>query len=552
MGLWNRSVLLEVDQNIANLNQSILIVDQKLALNRLPIAAGATFDSHAEEHNPTCLENTRVDLLSRVSNWARDPLAKPVFWLNGAAGTGKSTISRTLCRSFVKTGCLGGSFFFKTGEADRGSLSKFFTTIAAQLVEMHAAIAHHVKDIIDTNPNISEKTVREQFEKLIVQPLLKNSSKTQGPALVLIIDALDECKRDADINLIITLFSRAKDLQGLLRIFVTSRPELPIRLGFGDFEGTHQALILQNIPRPVIDHDISVFLEQELAKLRTNYNKSVPGDRQLPCDWPGKGTVRILVEMATPLFIVAATVCRFLSDRRWNPDDRLNDVLQLRTKSLESQLDATYLPVLEKLVDGLYARQRDNVLERFRNIIGSIVVLATPLSVSALEGILNIPKTTIDGQLDLLHSVLSIPQSPRSPVRLLHLSFRDFLLDPEKKGNIFWVDETLAHARMATHCLRILGEFLREDICGLKSLGLEGSTIDSREVDEHIPAEVQYACLYWVFHLKGARSHIGNYNRAYEFLKLHLLHWIEALSLIRRAPESISIINSLQTLLRVS
>ncbi|KAH7230893.1 vegetative incompatibility protein HET-E-1, partial [Fusarium tricinctum] len=49
---------LEVDQT------SILLdVDHKIALNTLPIAKGASFDSHAEEHNPTCLPNTREELL---------------------------------------------------------------------------------------------------------------------------------------------------------------------------------------------------------------------------------------------------------------------------------------------------------------------------------------------------------------------------------------------------------------------------------------------------------------------------------------------------------
>ncbi|KAH7120709.1 vegetative incompatibility protein HET-E-1 [Dactylonectria macrodidyma] len=46
---------LQVDQT-----SIILDIDQRTALDRLPIAEGAFFDSHAEEHNPTCLPNTRV------------------------------------------------------------------------------------------------------------------------------------------------------------------------------------------------------------------------------------------------------------------------------------------------------------------------------------------------------------------------------------------------------------------------------------------------------------------------------------------------------------
>ncbi|KAH7111933.1 hypothetical protein B0J13DRAFT_270141 [Dactylonectria estremocensis] len=86
-------------------------------------------------------------------------------------GMGKSTISRTVAQSFASSGCLGASFFFKRGEADRGSLAKFFTTLAAQMAEREPAIAPHIKADIDVDSHIAEKVVREQFEKLIMQPL---------------------------------------------------------------------------------------------------------------------------------------------------------------------------------------------------------------------------------------------------------------------------------------------------------------------------------------------------------------------------------------------
>lgn len=91
----------------------ILDVDLKTTLSKLPIAEGAAFDSHAEEHNPTCHPNTRVELLEKIDRWIRDPTAKTNFWLNGMAGTGKSTISRTVAGSALANGCLGASFFFK-------------------------------------------------------------------------------------------------------------------------------------------------------------------------------------------------------------------------------------------------------------------------------------------------------------------------------------------------------------------------------------------------------------------------------------------------------
>lgn len=82
-----------------------------ILLTKLPVAHGASFDSHAREHNPVCLPNTRTDLLREITERAKNHDTKAVYWLNGMAGTGKSTISRTLANTFAKRGSLGASFF---------------------------------------------------------------------------------------------------------------------------------------------------------------------------------------------------------------------------------------------------------------------------------------------------------------------------------------------------------------------------------------------------------------------------------------------------------
>src|SRR6478735_2455317 len=108
-------------------------VDDRTTLNQLPLAHGASFDSKAEEHNSRCLPDTRQELLEDIDSWIDDPKSKTIFWLNGKAGTGKSTISRTVAWSRSKQGDLGASFFFKRGEVDRGNLAKFVPTVARRL-----------------------------------------------------------------------------------------------------------------------------------------------------------------------------------------------------------------------------------------------------------------------------------------------------------------------------------------------------------------------------------------------------------------------------------
>jgi hypothetical protein len=92
---------------------------------RLPVATGAAFNSYQDELDARCNPDTRVELLQDIYKWFEDVNGECIFWLNGMAGTGKSTVSRTVAQMFADRGQLGASFF-KRGERDRGNARFFF------------------------------------------------------------------------------------------------------------------------------------------------------------------------------------------------------------------------------------------------------------------------------------------------------------------------------------------------------------------------------------------------------------------------------------------
>ncbi|RKL05933.1 Vegetative incompatibility protein HET-E-1 [Fusarium oxysporum] len=530
-------------------------VDDRITLKQLPVAHGASFDSKAEEHNPICLPDTREELLKEIDRWIEDSESKIIFWLNGMAGTGKSTISRTVARSRSERGDLCGSFFFKRGEMDRGNLNKLMPTLAHQLASSVPGVAFFVKKTLDANPTIIGKTVKEQFEKLVLEPLSEAVAigKAASSSVVMVIDALDECDQEADIKLLINIFSRARTLLPQLRVFLTSRPELPIRLGFSEVQGSYQDLVLHEIPEQIVEHDIIVFLNAEFEKIRHDFNMTVCDERKLQLDWPGRPIIQSLAQMAVPLFIFAATVCRFVGDsRRRNPRARLQTVLDQGRGSHGSQLEQTYARILRSQIVDLPKEEREEVIEDFKVVVGSIVTLANPLSVAALSRLIDILPDTADERLDALHSVLSIPLERTLPVRLLHLSFRDYLVDSKNKERIeFWVDEKLAHRRLAENCLRIMRSGLRKNICSLSFPGMQRSAVNNRQLEERVPPELQYACIYWVHHQTKADLQPNDVDDVYDFLIIHFLHWLEVLSLIGRMTESIGLLEELQSIVDV-
>ncbi|KAL6901147.1 vegetative incompatibility protein HET-E-1 [Trichoderma evansii] len=522
----------------------------------IPTANDAAFDSRAEEHNARCHPDTRIALLNQMQAWIDDADGDCIFWLNGVAGTGKSTISRTIACRFKEQGLLGASFFFKRGERDRGDAALFFTTIADQLVSKEPRMLPFVREAIESDPRIATKALKEQFEKLILQPLAQiHRGVERRQTVAIVIDALDECENDNDIKLIIYLFSQMGVLPfAQFRVLITSRPDLPIRLGFQGIKSKYQHVALHQLPEQVLEHDISVFLKHELARIRDDYNIGTFDVLQLPLDWPSDNDMETLVHMAVPLFIFAATVCRFLNHRTSNPADQLRKVLGCRSShdSGFDQLDSTYLPVLNQLVAGRTDEERSHLLSEFRGIVGPVVLLAEPLSALSLSYLLNTPLRSIAGIVNNLHAILDVPSKAESPIKLFHLSFRDYLVDFDKRGsNPFWIDEVETHKIIAANCLELLSSkaHLKRDICSLGKPGIARTDVDAATINKHLPAVVRYACLYWVHHLKRSGSRIMDGGQAHLFLKSHLLHWLEALSFVGKVSESIIMIKTLHELL---
>lgn len=539
----------------------VLDIHHKIDLLKLPTAKGAAFNSQANELLPKCHPETRLDALADIDRWIEDPSTKCIFWLNGMAGTGKSTISRTLAARVSQRHTPMASFFFKKGEDDRGRADLFFTTIANQLVQQLPCITSAIREVIDADPAISDKTKTEQFKKLILNPLEKCRDSSNNPETVLVVvDALYECDQEEDAAALIQLFSRAKEVTSTrLRFFVTSRPELPIRLSFTDISGSYNDMVLHKISRSAIEKDISTFFRFQLAQIRDRFNKAIPSNStgRLSLAWPSSNSIQQLVEMAVPLFIFASTACRFIGDLECgDPEEQLAKILEYRNAHTFSQLHMTYLPVLSRLhfkrVDsGLVIRsedERSEIVAWFREIVGAIVVLIDPLNTISLARLLGTTQRRVDSKLSGLHSVLHIPPDPSDPVKLLHLSFRDFLLDSaNRNANQFWVDEQDTHAKLAAQCLQLLSTDgnLRRDICDLQLPGNLRTELDSKTIDEQLQPEVQYACLHWVSHVMGSNRLIRDKDQVHCFLTHHLLHWLEALSLLGCVRRSVSMVEDL-------
>ena len=477
--------------------------------------------------------------------WADGHDERCIFWLNGMAGTGKSTIARTVARKYHDQKRLGASFFFSRGGGDVSHAGKFFTSIAAQLANKSSSLKRYLCEAIAEHSDIASQTLRDQWHQLVLRPLSKLEADLLPLPLILVIDALDECEGEDDIRGILQLLADARTLRTVrMRIFMTSRPEIPIRHGFYQIPETeHQDFVLHNIPPSIIDHDITIFLKHYLGIIRREGGLAV--------GWPGDQIIARLVQSAGGLFIWVATACRFVHDGRQFAESRLSLILQGNASAApEEKLNEIYIAILTHCIGDKYKDyEREELYKMLNAALGTIVILFSSLSAVSLARLLHIPKNDINQTLEDLHSILEVPKDQSQPIRLHHPSFRDFLLDKRRcRDPHFWVDEKKAHGALAGCCLWVMFNSLRRDICGLHAPGVLVSKVDSNRIQQCLPLELQYACLYWVQHLQRSRARLFDNDPVHRFLQKHLLHWLEALSLIGKASDSIHMVTALLTM----
>ena len=465
------------------------------------------------------------------------------------AGSGKSTVARTAARRFLDQKPLGASFFFSKGAGDLGHATKFVTTLAWQLANLSPVLRSHIVQAITEHGDIDQQGLRNQWKELIIQPFLKLGG--QCPGSILVIDALDECDHEESVKLILQLFVEATNVVGeKLKIFVTSRPDIPIRLGFRDMpEIIHQDLRLHDVPRSVVEHDIGVYVKDELRGV-----KAAQG-------WPDDESIRQLVQKSDCLFIYAATACRFIKDPDWPPEERLELILQgdVVSELPTAELDNIYTGILKhSVVKNRQGSEKLRLGQRFRKVVGAVVVIFDVLSANTLANLLSISIENVNLTFNSLHSVLNIPKDQNVPVRLLHPSFRDFLLAHTRCQDMqFWVDSETAHKNLVENCLQLLFQTLKRDTCGLRIPGTLTREVESDVINSHISKETQYACRYWVEHLKrlgpAQQLEVGLHDNGqiHRFFQNHFLHWIETLSLIRQTSEVVLMITDLESMLKV-
>jgi hypothetical protein len=460
--------------------------------------------------------------------WVDDPQDRHVFWLNGLAGTGKSTIAQTFSEMVAKTETLGASFFCSRDYLDRSELKNIFPTLAYQLACRYPAFRRHIIRVIKKDPSVASNSLISQLEDLIVRPLA--SSKI---SCVIVVDALDECIDDQPASAILSVLGRHVKQLLSAKFFITGRPEPRIRTGFRLplLEPLTQIFRLHEVKLSTVDEDIRLYLQEKLtavSKRRSDLDLSDP--------WPCDEDLTALTKKASGLFIFASTLVRFIESEHHEPNERLQLIIAQSDSTVNegrAGIDSLYTQIL---THAFLDVDEHLVFTNLRRVLGAVVVAFNPLSRVQIAGILGVNPSLITRSLRHLHSVLLVPNEDSKEIRVFHKSFPDFLQDPDRCSDPkFFIDSPTHHGDIAFDCLELLKK-LKPNPCDLPDFVANQEVVNLPELlEDKVGSATRYACSHWAMHVRSSpiTSH-RLISSATTFFKRNAIPWIEVMSLENR------------------
>ncbi|KAF8344502.1 hypothetical protein F5887DRAFT_970239, partial [Amanita rubescens] len=382
------------------------------------IADAAMHDSPARYPPPRCHPRTREKVLEVISDWIADSNSRQhIMWLNGPAGAGKSAIAQTVAEHY-KDSLLAASFFFLRNTPYRGVANHLFTTLAWQLGTSIPETLPYIELALKTDRLLYTKPITTQFDYLVVKVfdnLRRDNPKLRPKKFLVVIDGVDECATERDQELLLVLIAKALVRTSIpLRFLICSRPEAHINEMFNrrDMKSITRTVVLDEAFGP--SDDIRKYLKDELFSIFRKHGIS-----------PLLSYTDIveLALRASGQFIYASTIIKFIGDDDYNPKERLDIILKLRsadTSSPYDQLDRVYIQILSQQLD-----------VRFLRDVFVLVISLGGTDFNFIRRRLRMSEENLQRKLRTMHSLLQIKDSH---ITVYHQSLRDFLQDKKRAG----------------------------------------------------------------------------------------------------------------------
>ena len=456
----------------------------------------------------TCLPGTRGPILNEARQWGQDPnVEERIFWLCDIGGSGKSTVALTMCEEWDNTpNIVVGRFFFSKNARKTSETDAFCSVVAEDIASKSRVITEEIQKAKQMDAQLLERGIRYQFAELIEEPL-----QLVDNDIILVIDAIDECKKEMRGELLRLLLDKLSSMSNL-KLFITSRPEpdiTSILQGRAVVHGMHFKMHGKEEHSNL--EDIRTYVGAHLAHLLTT----------LQCQQ--------LVERSNGLFIWIATAHLELQQVQ-GPDGVETTLNSLLTRGEGGNMNQVYAGIIRRLL-----RERSHVV--IRKVMGTLLTLFEPVSTEALAKLTNIAPIELARIVVSMQSVFRV----ENVVEFLHPTFREYLVSAHNSDMPF--ESTTMQSSLAVSILDTLQTDLKEDICGIDRPDEPfPKNVDVLDLDEclqrvwDVSPALPYAVRYWGSHIAPVVADENVAKVLQTFLETQILHLVELLSLVGEIP----------------
>ncbi|XP_046849717.1 uncharacterized protein LOC124443228 [Xenia sp. Carnegie-2017] len=245
------------------------------------------FDGLKEDLSKKLLQGTRQWLFEKLDTWFNDEDVSNVMVLIAGPGVGKSVFSAEVCRRYSEKKELAACHFCKYNRSDYRNPRMLIESLASNMCDTISGFKSQLNEGLKRKH--SKIMIADAFRVLLNDPL--HSLENDKPML-LVIDALDESQANGKSELLDLIAKEFRRLPKWIKIFITSRPELPVQNELNEMNPVE----IKTQPRDKNnEEDLHQYLKYQLNYCRSgNTEYSVSDD-----------VLRLLVEKCEGSFLYA-------------------------------------------------------------------------------------------------------------------------------------------------------------------------------------------------------------------------------------------------------
>ncbi|KAF8328594.1 uncharacterized protein EI90DRAFT_3290513 [Cantharellus anzutake] len=371
----------------------------------------------------------------------------------------------SVASTLQEQGMLAASFFWDKNQAGTSldSIELFPSTLACQLASFNEDFKLSLVGRLRQLSFVHDLSLKEQIDTLMIGPMrdLKDIwSRKDRPVIVL--DGLDECGDQERLRSLMELVLTFLKLPPIISVLVSCRPEPEVISAWNKARAKGHVVPCEDLDQVVAGEAFQTVRRMVEECLQHLFDKYLwkPDKKELDAfAWACRGlpvmaSIRVRdVDLQTRCGRTLQSVFREL----------------LNLTNAPPNLNWEYLRILRQAYMLDSSGIHPDVAKKYRSVIGAIVAMHEPMTISFMSQLFKIGEDEIRATLEPISSIVNLPSENTEEVILYHATAKEFIMgEPigNEKDRVFFIDDVKGYF-LGLPLLRLFNNYCEQDAFGM-------------------------------------------------------------------------------------